>query len=173
MSKPEQNHSNSVNSRYKQKIAVHKRDQHQCGVCAVEASDPEYFHAHHIGPRGLGGSDRFQNLSTLCPPCHKAIEGDGTGHVRTIRFATDTMDEYEFELFKHFVNHQIPALTRLVIEPEVPLRWNVADNDLWHVSAGDLRRLDPALQEASVEYKPLPEWKKKRPAEQTAAHHFM
>jgi hypothetical protein len=83
------------------------------------------------------------------------------------------MDDYEFELFKHFVNHQLPALTRLAVEPKVPIRWNVAGNNSWHVSAGDLRRLDPALKKMSVEYKPLPEWKKKRPAEQTAAHHFM
>lgn len=29
---------------------------------------------HHIVPRKFGGSDRSENLVTLCPTCHQAIE---------------------------------------------------------------------------------------------------
>lgn len=177
MSKRQQTRSSLANSRYKRKLAVHERDRYQCGNCAVQTDASDYFHAHHVEARAIGGSDRMQNLSTLCPPCHeaihKAMEGDDSAHGRTVRFTTDSMDEYEFGLFKHFANHQLPALTRMVVEPEMPLRFNLAENKSWHAACGDLRRIDTALEEMDIEYEPLPEWAKRRPAEQTAAHHFM
>ena len=173
MSNQQRNRSSLTNSRYKRKLAVHERDRHQCANCAVESNDPDYSDAHHTGGKGIGGSDRMQNLSTQCPPCHRAIEGDGKDHARTVRFTTDSMDKYEFGLLKHFVNHQIPTLTRMVIEPEMPLRFNIAGNKSWHAACGDLRRIDAALREMDIEYEPLPEWRKNRPAEQMAAHHAM
>jgi hypothetical protein len=42
----------------------------RCQVCGHDASLDE----HHIVPRRYGGSDRDENLVTLCANCHRAIE---------------------------------------------------------------------------------------------------
>lgn len=43
-----------------------------CFVCGEDR--PNSLEEHHIVPRRYGGSDRKENLVTLCASCHSAIE---------------------------------------------------------------------------------------------------
>jgi len=38
-------------------------------------SEFEVLEEHHLVPRRYGGSDRKDNLVTLCPTCHSKVEG--------------------------------------------------------------------------------------------------
>jgi hypothetical protein len=55
--------------------AVYRRDGYTCTRCGRE-SGPHAddkggrLHAHHRTPRAAGGSNRLDNLATLCEPCH-------------------------------------------------------------------------------------------------------
>ena len=51
---------------------VYERDNYTCQGCGE--TDTE-LHAHHIVPKSDGGSDRMDNLLTLCKPCHERIHG--------------------------------------------------------------------------------------------------
>jgi rubrerythrin len=52
---------------------VLERDNHTCQNCG--AKKPSKFHTHHIDKRREGGPDTMDNLITVCPPCHKVVEG--------------------------------------------------------------------------------------------------
>jgi len=54
---------------------VYSRDDYQCQNCRRRGGpygDVE-LHAHHIVPKSRGGVHRFENLVTLCEPCHDAV----------------------------------------------------------------------------------------------------
>jgi len=42
----------------------------RCYFC----DEPECLENHHIVPRRHGGSDRLENLVTVCPTCHRKLE---------------------------------------------------------------------------------------------------
>ncbi|HKE39515.1 MAG TPA: group II intron maturase-specific domain-containing protein, partial [Casimicrobiaceae bacterium] len=44
-----------------------------CPVCEHSITMDEAFHAHHIHPKQLGGSDRLSNLVLLHPNCHRQV----------------------------------------------------------------------------------------------------
>jgi RNA-directed DNA polymerase len=44
-----------------------------CPVCEHPITMDEAFHAHHIHPKQLGGSDRLSNLVLLHPNCHRQV----------------------------------------------------------------------------------------------------
>lgn len=44
----------------------------KCFICGTDAKST--LQEHHIVPRRYGGSDRDENLVTLCASCHQAIE---------------------------------------------------------------------------------------------------
>jgi hypothetical protein len=55
--------------------AVYRRDDYTCQNCGVQ-SGPDAsgngvpLHAHHVVPKSKGGSNRLENLQTLCESCH-------------------------------------------------------------------------------------------------------
>jgi len=57
-----------MNQELRQK--VRERDNHKCRFC----EDEENLHTHHIIPRKASGSDKQENLMTVCASCHKRIE---------------------------------------------------------------------------------------------------
>lgn len=58
---------------------VYKRDEYTCCNCQRRGGpygDLE-LHAHHIVPKGRGGTHDYSNLITTCEPCHAAIHNKG------------------------------------------------------------------------------------------------
>lgn len=55
---------------YNVKAAVLDRDNHTCQICAGKDTQLE---VHHIIPKSQGGSNRMENLITLCKNCHEKI----------------------------------------------------------------------------------------------------
>jgi 5-methylcytosine-specific restriction endonuclease McrA len=53
----------------KVRIAVLARDRHRCATPGCGAA--HFLEVHHVVPRGLGGSNRADNLVTLCSRCHR------------------------------------------------------------------------------------------------------
>jgi len=53
---------------------VLERDNYTCQKCGAKA--PTKFHIHHILKRKKGGTDHFDNLITVCPSCHPAVDGN-------------------------------------------------------------------------------------------------
>lgn len=51
--------------------SVYKRDHYRCALC----DSPRAIQIHHVIPRSQGGSDKPENLITLCMYCHGAIHG--------------------------------------------------------------------------------------------------
>lgn len=65
------------------------------------------------------------------------------------------MDEYEFMLYKQFMNEMIPALAR-IIDVEIDVRFSLGESDkAWHIPMGDICWLDKRLTELDVEYRSL------------------
>jgi hypothetical protein len=58
------------------RAAVLARDRHHCATPACRAT--HFLEVHHVKPRGQGGSNRAENLITLCSRCHGFVhERDG------------------------------------------------------------------------------------------------
>jgi 5-methylcytosine-specific restriction protein A len=54
---------------------VYQRNEYTCQNCGRRGGpygDVE-LHAHHVVPKGRGGSHRVSNLVTLCGACHRAV----------------------------------------------------------------------------------------------------
>lgn len=73
-----------------EKLARLRRDcwERDGGRCTVKGCDSlltwyaGYFnsmHMHHILPRGRGGSDTLENVTTLCPKHHAITHSNGAG----------------------------------------------------------------------------------------------
>jgi len=60
---------------------VRKRDDHECKFC----EDTENLHTHHIVPRSAGGSDKKENLMTVCASCHSKIENSQGAALKRIK----------------------------------------------------------------------------------------
>ena len=44
-----------------------------CQGCGADYTfDPRVLEVDHINPRSQGGTDAYDNLTLLCPPCNKA-----------------------------------------------------------------------------------------------------
>lgn len=59
-----------------QKMKCFERDNYTCVICHRKR-DEESLDAHHIKPKGKGGSDDLSNLATICfwtlSDCHKNL----------------------------------------------------------------------------------------------------
>lgn len=51
--------------------AVYRRDGYRCALC----DSTKYLQVHHAVKRSLGGTDRPENLITLCADCHALAHG--------------------------------------------------------------------------------------------------
>ena len=65
---------------------VRERDGWVCHLCGWHAvgRNRYFLHAHHIVPRGRGGTDTLDNLISLCLECH----AEQPGHQR-MRYSPD------------------------------------------------------------------------------------
>jgi len=56
---------------------VYRRDDYTCQNCGRRGGPygNAELHAHHIVPKGNGGTHRLSNLKTVCKDCHAAIHG--------------------------------------------------------------------------------------------------
>ncbi|NYZ77495.1 HNH endonuclease [Candidatus Micrarchaeota archaeon] len=54
---------------------VYRRDSWTCRRCGATGVE---VHAHHIVPFSKGGSDKLDNLETVCKDCHISIHPDST-----------------------------------------------------------------------------------------------
>jgi len=55
---------------------IFERDHYICQMCGkkLDRSSPSRVPVcHHIKPLGIGGSNSFNNLVTVCPRCHEII----------------------------------------------------------------------------------------------------
>lgn len=77
---------------YNVKAAVLNRDDYSCQLCGVKDTRLE---VHHIRFRSQGGSDRMDNLVTLCSDCH------GKVHSGELTF------DKKFKSFKHATHMNI------------------------------------------------------------------
>ena len=59
---------------------VLRRDGYLCQRCGAPATDVD-----HVVPRHRGGSDRMDNLVSLCGPCHRAKTGREAQEARSDR----------------------------------------------------------------------------------------
>jgi 5-methylcytosine-specific restriction endonuclease McrA len=58
------------------RAAVLARDRHRCTTPGCRST--HFLEVHHVKPRGQGGSNRAENLITLCSRCHGFVhEGGG------------------------------------------------------------------------------------------------
>ena len=58
--------------------AIYWRDSNQCGWCSAGWSDDNPLELDHIVPWAAGGSDRSDNLRTLCHNCNEARSNRAT-----------------------------------------------------------------------------------------------
>ena len=59
------------------RAAVMARDRHRCR--APGCANTRFLEVHHITPREKGGSNRAENLVTLCSSCHRQWHARGLG----------------------------------------------------------------------------------------------
>ena len=74
---------------------VEQRDHGVCAKCGVDTNDPErqrtikshgswiskhFWEADHIKPRAQGGSNKQENLRTLCIACHESVTTEFARH---------------------------------------------------------------------------------------------
>lgn len=87
--------------------AVLNRDNYTCQCCKTKKST---MHVHHIIYRSNGGSDKMENLITLCEDCHKKLhdgqlknfESKLVGKRKgTLKYATQ-MNSIRIQLLKHY-----------------------------------------------------------------------
>jgi len=158
MSTPPNIHEHE-NRAYEMKLSIHKRDELTCLNCGESFEDANNLHAHHIVPRGDGGSTNHRNLASLCKRCHEAIH-EGDGFAPTIRCqSTGDMVQKDFIWFRHFWKEMLPALSQAAGK-RTPIQTYFNDPDrpyqAWHVPLGDLRTLDDLLADApEIEYSPM------------------
>ncbi len=70
--------------------AVLTRDRHQCRVAGCR--NTKFLQVHHLIPRESGGSNKPENLITLCSECHKWTHegGGGIDGIKVTRSVTNT-----------------------------------------------------------------------------------
>jgi hypothetical protein len=135
------------------KEAVHERDRNRCLACLGSVDKVDKLDVDHGVPRGVGGSEQFSNLLTLCRRCHEAKHGDGLAPTVELR-SSGAMTDTEFLLFKQLLTEMLPAMAR---EFGVRLRpkFDLDDRDCWHLPLGDVRRLDRELSSEAPQYNSL------------------
>lgn len=144
---------------YQEKLAVHERDRYRCIGCRERFQEPSDVDVDHVIPVGKGGANTVRNKATECRRCHEAKHGE-RDHAPTVRFmSTGDMIDKDFRWFRHWWKQQLPALSEVALNHRIQPVFNIADStpyQAWHISLGDLRRLDELLSKRDdIEYASL------------------
>jgi hypothetical protein len=67
------------------RAAVLARDRHRCATPGCRSA--RFLEVHHVMPRGRGGSNRAENLITLCSRCHGFVHEGGGGFAAALAAA--------------------------------------------------------------------------------------
>jgi hypothetical protein len=67
------------------RAAVLARDRHRCATPGCRST--HFLEVHHVMPRGQGGSNRAENLVTLCSRCHGFVHEGGGGFAAALEGA--------------------------------------------------------------------------------------
>ena len=76
--------------------AVFTRDRYTCQVCGKSVKDGVILHAHHIVYRSNGGTDRINNLLTVCHKCHTPKNHQPGGKLYGLKPKTGTYRDATF-----------------------------------------------------------------------------
>ena len=76
--------------------AVFVRDQYKCRICHKGVEDGKVLHVHHIVPRSSGGTDRINNLMTVCTNHHTSAAHKPGGVLYGLRPITGTFKDATF-----------------------------------------------------------------------------
>ena len=71
----------------KRRAEVLKRDAYLCQPCLSKGRPTPATEVDHIDPKAQDGSDDYENLQSICTPCHKAKTQAETS--RKTRFGAD------------------------------------------------------------------------------------
>ena len=72
----------------KVRAAVLSRDRHRCAAPGCRST--HFLEVHHVMPRAQGGSNRADNLITLCSRCH-AFAHENAGAFASVTLASGTL----------------------------------------------------------------------------------
>src|SRR5262249_52948279 len=81
------------------------RDRHTCQSCKGKRNDP-ILEVHHIDPQKKVGSDRPENLITLCKTCHDAHHN---GHPLRLKAPPSFRDATQFNILKTHILRETSA----------------------------------------------------------------
>ena len=84
--------------------AVFTRDHYRCRICGKGVENGVILHAHHIRYRSEGGTDRINNLLTVCSKCHTPKNHKPGGKLYGLKPLTGT---YKDATFMNIVRWQI------------------------------------------------------------------
>ena len=76
--------------------AVFVRDKYTCRICGRTVSDGAILHAHHMIPRSAGGTNRINNLLTVCRKCHTPRNHKPGGKLYGLKPVTGTFRDATF-----------------------------------------------------------------------------
>ena len=76
--------------------AVFTRDHYKCRICGKGVEDGVILHAHHIRYRSDGGTDRVNNLLTVCSKCHTPKNHRPGGKLYGLKPLTGTFKDATF-----------------------------------------------------------------------------
>lgn len=74
---------------------VIRRDKYKCRRCRMKSQTTIGLSVHHIFPRSKGGSDKMNNLITLCHKCHDFVEYH---EIRNIEDIEDRPEKKRYQL---------------------------------------------------------------------------
>jgi hypothetical protein len=87
------------------KAYVLHRDSHKCQLCGGRSKEPR-LNVHHIVQRSQGGSDRPNNLITLCKKCHTKLH-EGKLRSNQIQLNVKVTKGYRAETFMSTVRKRL------------------------------------------------------------------
>ena len=91
--------------------AVFVRDNYTCRICKKSISDGVILHAHHIIPRSAGGTNRLNNLLTVCHRCHTSKNHKPGGKLYDLKPVTGTFKDATFmNIVRWYIVNEIKAL---------------------------------------------------------------
>ena len=76
--------------------AVFTRDHYRCRICGKGIGDGVILHAHHIRYRSDGGTDRINNMLTVCSKCHTPRNHKPGGKLYGLKPVTGTYRDATF-----------------------------------------------------------------------------